>query len=55
MIVFDWVYYICSLVTTVCISCFSLYGLIDYFRLRRIVKLQAAKELEEINIDNVSS
>lgn len=50
-----WIYAICSFLCTVCITGFSCFSLIDYFRLRRYVKKLTSKEMEDIKIDVVSA
>ena len=55
MTAISWIYAICSFLCTVCITCFACVALVDYFRLRRFVKKQTSKELEDINIDGISS
>ena len=55
MQVFSIVYSIFVLILTGCITGFSLFALVDYFRIRRAYRAKINKECEDIIIDNVSS
>lgn len=51
----SWIYAICSFLTTICITGFACISLVDYFRLRRLMKKQVEKEVEDITVDGISS
>ena len=55
MVVLSWILAICNIITTVGIACFAMFGVVDYFRIRRMLKRDAIKEVEDISIDNITT